>query len=213
MTKIKLGFVSFTEVEAGAHDSYNEWHLFDHLPEQLPIPGIAWGQRWVLTPELRERAVLTPPLDRVHYVTLYLIAEPVEPTIARFFELAKELRAADRFHEQRVSHLSGGFELDGTVVAPRVLVSAEAVPYRPHTGVHVCVQPAREPAGLDELIAVDGVVGAWTFKGDEHRITWCWLDSNPEHIDRALADVPAPGATFAATLRTIDPFRPWDWFD
>ena len=211
--KVQLGFASFTEVEAGAHDSYNEWHLFDHLPEQLPIGGIAWGQRWVLTPALRERALLTPPLDRVHYVTLYLVAEPVAPTLARFQELARELRALGRFHEQRTSHLAGAFEVDAMAATPRVLVSPEAIPYRPHTGVHVCVQPAIEAVDLAELLAVDGVAGAWSFKGDDHRVTWCWLDSALADIDRALADVPAPGATFAATMQTINPFAPHDWFD
>jgi hypothetical protein len=211
--KVQLGFVSFTEVEAGAHDSYNEWHLFDHLPEQLPIGGVAWGQRWVLTPELAERAVLVAPLDRVHYVTLYLMAEPLAPTLARFQELAGELRKAGRFHEQRTSHLAGAFEVDAMAASPWALVSAEAIPYRPHRGVHVCVQPAVEAVDLAELLAIEGVAGAWSFKGDDLRITWCWLDGNLFGIDRALADVPAPGASFAATLQVIDPFAPFTWFD
>ena len=54
--KVVAGFFSFTEVEAGAHRSYNEWHLFDHLPEQFVLPGIAGGWRWVRTPALAARS-------------------------------------------------------------------------------------------------------------------------------------------------------------
>jgi hypothetical protein len=141
------------------------------------------------------------------------MAEPLAPTLARFQELAGELRAVGRFHEQRTSHLAGAFEVDAMSASPWALVAAAAIPNRPHTGVHICVQPAVEPIDLPELLAVEGVAGAWSFKGDEHRITCCWLDGSLVGIDRALADVPAPGASFAATLATIDPFAPFTWFD
>ena len=49
-----IGFFSFTEVtDPGAHRAYNEWHQFDHLPEQFSIDGIVFGQRWVYTPACR----------------------------------------------------------------------------------------------------------------------------------------------------------------
>ena len=51
MNKVKVGFFSFTEItDPREHRAYNEWHQLDHMPEQLPIRGIAWGQRWVATP-------------------------------------------------------------------------------------------------------------------------------------------------------------------
>ena len=49
--KFKIGFFSFTEItDPNEHHSYNEWHMLDHMPEQYPIAGIAYGQRWVSTP-------------------------------------------------------------------------------------------------------------------------------------------------------------------
>jgi hypothetical protein len=219
--KVVAGFVSFTEVAAGAHRSYNEWHLFDHLPEQLPLRGIAWGERWVLTPARRARSHLVPPLDRIHYVTLYLLAEPVDETIAEFFALAGELRAADRFHEHRTAHLAGPAAVTASSAAPRALVSAAAIPSRPSTGVHVRVEPAATPSTAIALADAPGVAGVWTFTGDGRspatdglRFTWCWLDGDVDETARALVAVPpADGASFVATLVPVDPRGRWDWFD
>ena len=120
--KATHGFVSFTEVDAGAHQSYNQWHVFDHMPEQFPLPGIVFGQRWVLTPELRSHMHASSPLDRIHYVTLYLMAEPIDATLRDFRALAVELREKDRFHTQRVSHLSGVLIRDECVRGARARV-------------------------------------------------------------------------------------------
>ena len=55
LDKFKIGFFSFTEItDPAEHHSYNEWHMLDHMPEQYPIPGIAYGQRWVSTPACRD---------------------------------------------------------------------------------------------------------------------------------------------------------------
>jgi hypothetical protein len=74
---------SFTEItEPNEHHSYNEWHMLDHMPEQYPIAGIAYGQRWVSTPaNAAARAVAEAPLDAVHYLTCYVKTEPVEETL------------------------------------------------------------------------------------------------------------------------------------
>jgi hypothetical protein len=54
MNKVKVGFFSFTEItDPSEHRSYNEWHQLDHMPEQYPLPGMAFGQRWVSTPACR----------------------------------------------------------------------------------------------------------------------------------------------------------------
>jgi hypothetical protein len=212
--KVVAGFVSFTEVEAGHHGTYNSWHLYDHLPEQLPLHGIAWGQRWVLTPALSSRAAAQPPLDRVHYVTLYLLAEPLEQTLEAFRGLGRRLRAEDRFHLHRRSHLSGAMEVRSMRAAPRVVVSAEAVPYRPNTGAHVrLTQDATPPVA--SLLNVPGVAGVWTFAGMDMQLTWCWLDDDPIAVSEAINGTapPPPTARFSATLHTIDPRGPWDWFD
>lgn len=220
--KATFGFVSFTEVAPGEHRSYNEWHLFDHLPEQLPLAGIVWGQRWVLTPALRERCAAEPPLDRIHYVTLYLLAEPIDATLAEFMALARTLRSLGRFHEQRTSHLSGPLAVESWHTADPARISAEAVPFRPCTGVHVRLEVATGQP-VPTTAELPGMAGSWTFVGRPAlspaelaplRATWTWLDGDPSHTAVAAAAAAAhQGVVFDGTFETVDPGGAWDWFD
>jgi len=188
MAKVRLGFFSFTEItDRAEHRSYNEWHQLDHMPEQYPLPGVVFGQRWVSTPACRRaRAFDDPMLAPIHYMTLYLMGEPVDATLEEFWALGETLRAAGRFHEHRRSRLSGPFSVTGGQAAPRVLVSADSIPYRPNRGVYVVVHETNEsdqreaalagaaPGGADDgderlttaLLEADGVAGVWTFATD-----------------------------------------------
>jgi len=212
--KVEVGFFSFTEVtDPAEHRAYNEWHQLDHMPEQFPLRGIAYGQRWVSTPACRAaRAVSGPLLDPIHYLTLYLIAEPVEETLHEFRRLGRDLYDAGRFHLHRTAHLSGPFRLEQTMAAPRVLISDAAVPYRPHHGVHVVVRGATdEPADLAVLCATPGVAGAWEFADDARRITVAWLDGDPLEVAGALETPGNDGVELAGPFETITPWQ-WDWF-
>ena len=227
--KVAYGFFSFTEVtDPAAHRAYNEWHQLDHLPEQFPLAGIVYGQRWVSTPACRAaRAVSGPDLDPIHYVTCYLMSEPIEPTLDDFFALGAELHRLDRFFKPRRAHLTGPFRVEGTGVAPRVLISAAAVPYRPHRGVYVIVAaPGGDATATAEaLLAVPGVAGVWTFATNPalvsprwtagtRNITLAWLDDDPLAVASRLAPLVdgATGVELAGPLATITPWE-WDWFD
>jgi len=232
VNKIRVGFFSFTEItDPGEHRSYNEWHQLDHMPEQYPLDGIAYGQRWVSTPACRAaRAVSGELLDQIHYVTLYLMTDPVVRTLREFMQLGRELHEANRFHLHRRARLSGPFRFTDARVAPRVLISAEAVPYRPNLGVYVEleersaeIEPAADDAligsHLDALCARPGVAGAWSFADEERRVTVSWLDAPPLDLNesiRAEGDAHrsgAPGRTvFAGPFESITPWQ-WDWFD
>lgn len=240
--KVRIGFFSFTEVtDPAAHRAYNEWHQLDHLPEQLPVPGIAWGQRWVSTPACRAgRAVDGELLAPVHYVTLYLMTEPVDETLDAFALLARRLHDEGRFFGPRRSHLSGPFDVLDTAAAPRVLVSPAAVAYRPNRGVYVVVEelaeggdPAvlRRPADSGAVLAVPGVAGVWRFaarttaaglgwRPGSRRVTVCFLDGEVPGPSAALAPLLTGAAEaeaglvpiFAGAFEAITPWR-WDWFD
>jgi hypothetical protein len=91
-----------------------------------------------------------------------------------------------------------------------VLISAAAVPYRPHRGVFVVVDDARHPAvDLNAWCAQPGVAGAWAFAGEGRRISVAWIDDGD-----AIAAAPpgAANAEFAGAFETITPWQ-WDWFD
>jgi len=226
--KVKLGFFSFTEITAnGDHRAYNEWHQLDHLPEQLPIPGIAHGQRWVCTPACAAvRAVAAGDLASTHYLTCYLMTEPLEETLTLFFDLADYLHEVGRFYKHRRSHLSGPLEVIETHAARRVDVSPEAVPYRPNRGIYAVVE--EDPAGpptvaAADLLGIDGVAGVWVFETTERvpagrwtkgerRITLCYLDGDPLATSAAMPAALTSGAAYAGPLQTVRPWE-WDWFD
>jgi len=221
VAKVRLGFFSFTEVtDPGEHRSYNEWHQLDHMPEQFPLPGVVFGQRWVSTPACRRARVYDDPaLAPIHYMTLYLMGEPVDATLDQFLALGETLRSAGRFHEHRRARLSGPLSVTGMVAAPRVHVSPEAIPYRPNCGVYVVVREGTEPderaAGAttasgdahDEearlaasLLGADGVAGVWSFATDSRfaRHVWrpgaktiavAYLDVDPVAQAAALGDL------------------------
>jgi hypothetical protein len=227
MSEVSYGFFSFTEVtDPAAHRAYNEWHQLDHLPEQYPLAGIAFGQRWVSTPACRAaRAVSGPDLDPIHYVTSYLMAEPIDATLDDFFALGAELHRLDRFFKARRAHLTGPFRVEQTVAAPRVLISAAAIPFRPHRGIYVVVDAPEGRAPADDLLAQPGVAGVWTFMtdprltssrwtGGTRRITVAWLDDDPLVAAAQIAPLVAgrAGVEFAGPFETITPWE-WDWFD
>jgi hypothetical protein len=214
VNKVKIGFFSFTEItDPAQHRAYNEWHQFDHMPEQFPIPGVVYGQRWVSTPECRAaRAVDEEPLTPVHYMTLYLMSDPVDRTLRDFMELGQQLRALGRFHRARRAALSGPLQWLDAHAAPRVLVNPEAVPYRPNRGVYVIVEEplsGADPEALDGWVrglhehwvgaacAVPGVAGVWQFASSprlqgpgwdpgNRRITVCYLDDAPLAVAASL---------------------------
>ena len=211
MNKVEIGFFSFTEVtDPREHRSYNEWHQLDHMPEQIPLPGVVHGQRWVSTPACqRARTAAVPPLDRVHYVTLYLMTGPEDRVVESFRNWGERLSELGRFHRHRASHLGGPFLFLKAYAAPRVAISPEAIPYRPCRGIHVTVAEAIAKPRLDEwarwldgvelpgLLDVPGVAGIWTFVGrspnfhdapDGRRITVAYLDDDPLAVARRLAE-------------------------
>jgi hypothetical protein len=231
MNKVKLGFFSFTEItDPNEHRSYNEWHQLDHMPEQFPLDGVAYGQRWVSTPACRAaRLVSDERLDPIHYVTLYLMTEPVERTLDEFMALGAELHRLGRFHQFRRAPMSGPLRFDEAWAAKRVLVSPEAVPYRPNRGIYVVVErigDGRETGSYTRWLETPGVAGIWTFATsppragrqwsiDDVRITVAWLDADPLECTAELAplvDTTHARVLFAGPFETITPWQ-WNWFE
>ncbi len=216
--KVTTAFLSFTEVtDPGAHRAYNEWHQLDHLPEQLPLPGVVHGQRWARTPACRAAGTASGLLAPCHYLTCYLMDGPRGPTLERFFELAADLRRRGRFFEARRALASGPFDVVATAAAPRVLVSAAAVPFRPGTGVYVTAAGDGEPPDPGPLCAVDGVAGAWALRaageGPVRWVTLGFLDGPPLEVAADPAwPAPGPATLLAGPLAAVEPGR-WDFFD
>jgi len=207
---VESGLVAFTEVPGGDHRGYNAWHQLDHLPEVHTVAGVVRGERWVASPRCRDAApVVGEPFGAAHYLTLYLLAAPTTAALEGIGALSRDLDAAGRTFADRRSVYNGVLPVAATTAAPRAGVRAAAVPFRPATGVLAVVDdPAAGPP--PDLTALDGVAGAWTFAGDDHRVTLAWLDDDPVAVARQAASGLA-GVRHAAPYEAIRPGE-WDWF-
>jgi hypothetical protein len=214
--RIKVGFLSLTGASPTGDDRpYLAWHQLDHMPEQYRLPGMVLGQRWASTPACRRaRATETEGWSSVEHAVCYMMGEPVDRTVDDFIALGGELAKVGRYPHVMPSQYRGALRLVETMAAPRVLVSPEVVPFRPHRGVYLFVeQPERTTpsasasedglgrlpaAALQHLVDVPGVAGAWVYATSPDlrrpmftegilRVTICYLDEEPVTVADRLA--------------------------
>src|SRR5699024_5222385 len=90
MTSADAAFVSLSELTAPEQlPAYIRWHQVDHLPENLLLPGVLSGERWVRTPQCRAASLTaTEPFDTFQYLTLYRFRPPITESIAQWTDLA-----------------------------------------------------------------------------------------------------------------------------
>jgi hypothetical protein len=184
-----FSFVGLTD--PARHHDYNVWHQLDHRPENLALPGVLYGDRWVRTPACeRVGATPDPALADVHYVALYLFGEPAAESIRAWQDLAERSfqwgRRPDRDWVRRP--LMGFFSHVSTYVSPRLSLSPAALPLRPARGVYVTVARITEPhgaaaheafrwhdaVGIPALLRLPGVAGACTFSSDSTTLDHGW---------------------------------------
>jgi len=100
-----LVFFSFVELQGGGaeeHRRYNEWHQLDHRPENLALPGIAWGDRWRRTQQSRAVSTATAEQAGVDYVAMYWFRSPVDESVRAWEQLG-----ADSFQSGRGPMIPG----------------------------------------------------------------------------------------------------------
>ena len=240
MNRVKAGFFSLSDHSADGDDrAYLDWHQLDHMPEQYQLPGLVLGQRWAATPAcLAVRRAEAGRWSRVEHVVLYLMGNPLDDTIDEFLRLGRHLAELGRFSASLPSHYRGALRLLEAQAAPRVLISSEVVPWRPHQGVYLLVEELAEGTVQDdflrrmhtellpELVGVGGVAGAWSygttpsirrpmFTEGRHRMTVCYLDDEPAAVGERLAPVVerawagAPGRLLLAA--PYESMMIWDW--
>ncbi len=140
--KIKAALVSMSRIDdPREHKEYGYWHRFDHMAEVWSRPGVACAQRFVAPPALQKlQGQQSGPLAGVNYFTLYLLTEPLKEILEMFAGRgARDLGAKGRMRLLKKPSSGGIFRLVNAYVNPRVVVSASAVPFLPHTGVFVGV--------------------------------------------------------------------------
>jgi hypothetical protein len=191
----EAAFIGITRIDdIGDHRAYNEWHQLDHRPENLLLDGVAWGERWVRSPDcVAATAASVGEWDDFHYFNTYWFRPPVADAIDEWAQLA------DRsFHWGRRPEISivsrpfmSFFRPVSGAAAPRVLVSPDALPFRPNRGLYVTVTrtggvAARARAELEQryawyaregfpaMLARRGVAGVWAFAGSPELAPPAW---------------------------------------
>jgi hypothetical protein len=184
-------FFSFAEViDPRRHRDYNEWHQLDHRPENLALDGIRHGERWVRTPACAQASVVGDPrLAGTHYVNMYWFRSPVERSFREWQALAERSYQWGRRPELEYTSrgMMGLFSTVKSYASPRVLVSPDAVPFRPARGVLLSLrrfeahskEAHRYFAVYDHdyaptVLATTGVVGIWTFSSVSTTIDPSW---------------------------------------
>jgi len=85
-------YFSLTEIlDPAHHRTHNEWHQLDHRPENLLLPGVAWGDRWVRSPDCAQASAgLAPEYARTHYAIMYWFREPLRAAISRQWWMVRQ---------------------------------------------------------------------------------------------------------------------------
>lgn len=174
-----LAFFSFVSLDdRSLHGDYNRWHQLDHRPENLALPGVAWGDRWEISPEY-EQQVDGELKNDVDFVAMYWFREPVEQSVDAWDALGEASFQWGRgplipgIHRPMLAFFT---PVKG-YAAPQALVAPEVLPYRPNRGVHLTATRFADPHGAEAhdahrhedrylipaLLEVEGVAGIWTF--------------------------------------------------
>jgi hypothetical protein len=238
--RIRAGFFSLTPPAPPDDDGgYLRWHLLDHMPEQYSVPGVILGSRWIADGDYADHVIAAcEPLEQVGGVVSYLFADPVQQTYDEFMALGAHLAEVGRFPERRPSLQTRLLALTDAQAAPRALVSAEVVPFRPHRGIVLLVeQPTGDlaewrrwvaAAHRSALLDARGVAGCWSFtsnadwtvlpscEGEPQLVTVIYLDAEPLRTSAALRPLiesrwtsGAVRPIYAAPLRTMVSWEAW----
>jgi hypothetical protein len=211
-------FVSLTARDPGGRDvDYIRWHSLDHRPEQHRLAGLRGSLRLVSTPTCRgARAASDDRYDAVDHVMTYWFADPA--SLGSFMALGRALAVAGRMPLRLPSVEVASYQVAGAVAAPRVVVGADVVPWRPAVGVYLLLeQGAAAAARLSEAEGVAGVWWATRTDGDVvTQLTHCFLDDDPVvvagRLEPLLADRWRTGevqALLAAPFFSVVPYA-WD---
>ncbi|MGI8755397.1 MAG: hypothetical protein ACR2MB_05960 [Acidimicrobiales bacterium] len=150
----------------GDDAAYLRWHGLDHLPEQYRLSGVCHGSRWVSTPACRAaRLVSDARFDAMDHLVQYLVCNPLDATLDGFFSLGRALHDAGRMPLRLPSVELGGYRFVEAIAAPRALVGAAVLPWRPNRGIELLVEQGVSPEPLRDLVDVEGVAGVWSYEG------------------------------------------------
>ncbi|WP_244931329.1 hypothetical protein [Nocardioides sp. W7] len=181
-----FSFVTLSDATPADHRVYNQWHQLDHRPENLALPGVAWGDRWGRPEDYKAVGTGT---DATHaetdYVAMYWFRSPLEESVGAWDRLGEDSFQWGRGPLLPGVHrnLLGFFRPVKGYAAASALVSPEVLPFRPNRGLHVTLTRHEDHHSaatharhtwedrrlIPALLDLDGVAGAWTFSFSHHQ--------------------------------------------
>jgi hypothetical protein len=225
---VSVIFISMSARHPDGRDAeYLAWHTLDHRPEQYRLASLRSSLRLASTPGCRAaRAASDARYDATDHVMTYLFAD-VEG-LAPFSALGAALGATGRMPYALPAVERAVYRFDTAVAAPRAKVGADILPWYPARGAYLLLERGDAPA--NDLVEVDGVIGAWwgsalpfdaryaTADAEGLHVTYCLLDDDPVAVAGRLQ--PALEARWAATgvvpllaapFHTVVPYE-WERF-
>lgn len=180
--KVAAAVFIFLSVGPGDHAKYNRYSSYDHMPEFQVLPGQVHAQRYVATPELiTARSPADPSMAAAQYFIGYYHAGPADATLKeRATQNQWLIENAPIFEGRRDLQFVGAFDFKNSHAAHRSPISAEALPYRPHTGIFVTVSDVYDPrhtqtvtewydrVHIPRMLTVKGFLGTWCFTSRQH---------------------------------------------
>ncbi|WP_217231555.1 hypothetical protein [Streptomyces anulatus] len=176
-SSLERSFVDVTD--PGRLPEYHDWQLYDHVPENRALRGVACGDRWTRIPGAVSVERLDERFTGVDSLTMHWFLPPYEESVAEWNKLGVDSVQWGRGPgiPGVVRPFIGHFDTVKGYAAPRSLVTPRVLPHRPNHGLHVTLTNVDDPLGpeahlryqredrgaLPGLLAVYGVVGAWTF--------------------------------------------------
>lgn len=178
---VSRAFTSYTLVpDARDHVRYNEWHQLDHRPENLALPGVVAGERWVRTPACQRLGSALEQFAGFEYFTTYWFADAA--TIVRWRDLGEQtFQAGRRDDVNYIRRPWVGFHRPiNAHVSSRATISPEALLHRPNRGIYLIVSALDDPRSAaahewnlhfeqDYVVAQlarPGVAGCWTLTAE-----------------------------------------------
>jgi hypothetical protein len=228
-TRVVASVVSLSaRSPAGEDAAYLAWHGLDHRPEQHRLAGLSHGDRWVSTPACRAaRQASEARFDAMDHLVQYLVEDPLDATLDAFFSLGRALHDAGRMPLRLPPVELGGYRFTEAIAAPRALVGAAVLPWRPNRGIELMVEHGISAEPLGDLCEVEGVSGVWSYAGTDAmhprlapteglRLHVLYLDDDPVAVADRLRDPfarrwadDAVAPLLAAPMVTVVPFA-WD---
>ena len=222
------------------HRAENELFQLYHQPELRSLPEVAWVDRWVCAPDCTAHATRTAE-GRFDYAAIMWLRPPAHASAracAEHFERAAQLGLHSRAWAETTLE-TFMVPLKG-YVRRAALLSADALPFRPNTGVWLVVSRFHRHHDADaedvfrwydqtripDLLDCPGAVGAWTFAARDFyapdrdlaqpmlRVTLVYLEGDALPFTDQVAKLSSRDTSGVEKILFAGPLRaivPWQW--